>query len=303
MTSPGQLKTKLIHTGLVFVTVLATLTLLSFIHPKPVLAASIPAWSAPSLVDETIPANATAVSCISNTFCMAVDANGNAISYNGTAWSPYGEIDNMNYFDAIDCTSDSFCVAVDNYGHALIFNGSGWSAPADIDGNITLSSVACDSSTFCVAVDSNGNALTYNGSSWSTPVSIDGTNWFSSVSCSSSTFCGAVDYNGDALTYNGTTWSTPTNIANSIYLNSVSCLSDTFCEAVDYSGYAISYSLVAAILPSSPGGSANSSNNNPIKAPDTGYGIVPTTNPWAMLGIYSLVFGSVLAIAWRLKKV
>jgi hypothetical protein len=52
-------------------------------------------------------------------------------------------------------------VAVDQQGNALTWNGSTWSAPLDIDPGFSLTSVSCTSSTFCVAVDDDGNAPTY----------------------------------------------------------------------------------------------------------------------------------------------
>jgi hypothetical protein len=91
-------------------------------------------------------------------------------------------------------------MAVDYDGNALTWNGSSWSAPVLIDPIGYLASVSCPSSSFCVAVDWDGNALTWNGSSWSAPVSIDPNGGgFNSVSCASSSFCVAVDSYGNAV--------------------------------------------------------------------------------------------------------
>ena len=47
-----------------------------------------------------------------------------------------------SYLSSVSCPSASFCVAVDAGGNALTFNGSSWSAPAKIDARrISTSSV------------------------------------------------------------------------------------------------------------------------------------------------------------------
>ncbi|MCL4448765.1 MAG: IPT/TIG domain-containing protein [Actinobacteria bacterium] len=84
----------------------------------------------------------------------------------GTGWLPATNIDSTNPLNSVSCVSASFCVAVDYYGNALIYNGTSWSLPTDIDGIIEPTSVSCVSASFCVAVDWEGNAITYNGTSW-----------------------------------------------------------------------------------------------------------------------------------------
>ncbi len=70
---------------------------------------------------------------------------------------------------SVSCTSTSFCVAVDALGNAMTYDGNAWSSPvkvdpaADLRTGATLDSVACASPTFCVAVDSSGNALIATG--------------------------------------------------------------------------------------------------------------------------------------------
>jgi hypothetical protein len=70
---------------------------------------------------------------------------------------------------SVSCLSPSFCAAVDNGGNAFTFNGSTWAAPVTIDSKaaksvnepvlIFLMSVSCQSAGFCVAGDSTGNAF------------------------------------------------------------------------------------------------------------------------------------------------
>ena len=61
---------------------------------------------------------------------------------------------------AVSCPSSSFCVAVDSNANALTFNGCKWSQSSSIDAKGGgLNAVSCPSSSFCVAVDGNGNAV------------------------------------------------------------------------------------------------------------------------------------------------
>jgi hypothetical protein len=56
---------------------------------------------------------------------------------------------------------------VDEEGNALTFDGSAWSDPVGIDTGVVdgLNSVSCPSMSFCVAGDGDGNALTYSDDS------------------------------------------------------------------------------------------------------------------------------------------
>lgn len=85
--------------------------------------------------------------------------------------------------DAVSCVTHTFCVAVDTFGRTTTFNGKLWSQPTMIDPDVLiadnpdgsragiggLESISCPSVRFCVAVDNNQNELTYNGHAWSAP--------------------------------------------------------------------------------------------------------------------------------------
>jgi hypothetical protein len=107
---------------------------------------------------------------------------------------------------------------MDRKGNALTFNGGAWSAPVNADpnglsmgeGGISWPVVSCPASNFCAAVDgADGNVVTFNGSTWSAPVTIDSQAarsvnepvliFLMSVSCHSATFCVAGDTTGDAF--------------------------------------------------------------------------------------------------------
>src|SRR5580700_11671492 len=140
------------------------------------------AWSAPVKVDSTGTQGLSGASCASSSFCVAIDAAGNAFVYTGT-WStatnidstiPAGNDSEIN-LQSVSCASASFCVVGDSKANVMIYNGSSWSQPQSIDPNTGAGffSVSCATATFCMAVDGAANAISFNGTTWSTPAPID----------------------------------------------------------------------------------------------------------------------------------
>ena len=177
------------------------------------------------------PLRPDSVSCPSSSFCVAVDTSGNAITYNGSSWSPPQNIDGTVELISVSCPSVSFCLAKGRDGTVVTYNGSTWSAPkTTTEESDALGVVSCASVSFCVAVGPSGLAETYNGTSWSAPTVLDSEEGgLNSVSCPSASFCVAVGERS-AWTYNGSSWSAPTHVEH--YLASVSCSSPSFCVAV-----------------------------------------------------------------------
>jgi hypothetical protein len=147
-----------------------------------------------------------AVYCASASFCIALDGEDNALTYNGSSWSAPVRIGAVGV-GVVSCPSASFCVALDRNGDAFTFNGSSWSAPVNI-GAAEGGVLSCPSESFCAEVGLNGDARTYNGSSWSAPVNISRGVTIGSVSCPSMSFCVATGsghnkppYDNIALTY------------------------------------------------------------------------------------------------------
>ena len=234
------------------------------------------AWSGTTSVDgASLDAN---ISCVSSTFCMAVDGNGDAMKFNGSTWSSPVDIDARRLLTAISCYSTTWCMAADATGRIVIYNGS-WGSPglldsgkeimalschfafcmgvdsdgralhlsgatwtiSSIDGTHALFDVSCPSTSFCEAVDDSGRVLHYNGTSWSSPLAVDTTGFPQTISCTSATFCVIVDESGDVVSYNGTSWSSPSNIDGTGFFYSVSCASSSFCQAVDEAGHVLTY--------------------------------------------------------------
>jgi hypothetical protein len=182
-----------------------------------------------------------AVSCSSTSFCAAGDSAGNVLTYNGTSWSSASNVDSTNELLSLSCVSSTFCVAGDNVGNVVSYNGSSWSVSNVAGSSALIYGISCTSSTFCMLVTSNGYAYSYNGTSWSSPAFVDSTD-LDSVSCTSSSFCAAVDSVGDVAYYTGSTpWSGLTTIDSGSALEGISCTSSSFCAAVDTSGNALLY--------------------------------------------------------------
>jgi len=186
------------------------------------------------------------VSCVTPTWCMAVDNTGNAILYNGATWTA-SNIDGTTIMRSVSClnpTSPYFCMAVDTDGNAFLYNGVTWTA-SHIDGSNNIWSVSCVTATWCMAVDDKGNAINYNGA-WQAPLSINYGSTLYEVSCVGTTFCMAGGQEpgggGWVVQYNSGTWGTPTYVEGRVgNLNAVSCASTTFCMAVTWEGDVLTY--------------------------------------------------------------
>jgi hypothetical protein len=218
----------------------------------------------------TLPgANLNAVSCVSDTDCVAVGASNAgtlAERWNGEDWTiqatpnPVGTT--MAGFTGVSCTSASFCVAVgfpfDSAGNPVAtlaerWNGKSWAIlptpnPAPGSG---FGGVSCTSASFCVAVGGapagvRTLAERWNGRSWAiqrTPNPSSG-GGLAAVSCTSTVACTAVGDLGAAMRWNGTKWAiqpTPSTGSAGSLLNTVACTSASSCtaagELTDSSGH------------------------------------------------------------------
>ena len=200
-------------------------------------------WSAPSDIDSPTD-RLTAVSCVGARFCVAVDYEGDAITYNGSGWGKKTNVEGAVHTGgggsllSVSCPTIRFCVAVDSGGNTIAYNGKRVLTAALVDSLTDLDAVSCPTLTFCAAGGGFGRADTYHGTTWSGPAVLsNGALW--SVSCPSATFCATVD-GGNAFEFNGTSWSTPTRLGP-FGLQSVSCASRDFCVAIDNHGNAFTF--------------------------------------------------------------
>jgi hypothetical protein len=184
----------------------ATTTTLPSAVPTTVPTPVIPVigWSRPAT---TLPpaGGFTAVSCISDVFCLATGGGANladvsmstgpgvVASWDGATWAP-----SATYFaapttgpttapevPAIACAGGPRCAVVDGSGHTSLGNGTTWApavplapalvtAPDPMDpgpghAGSRTASVACPTTQFCAYVDNTGHVAVLQGITWTTP--------------------------------------------------------------------------------------------------------------------------------------
>ncbi len=218
--------------------------------PATVEAAPSLSWSTTAAFDAG--GTPSAVSCPSESLCIAVDGAGDALrtldpTVPAPSWSANAIDPGGRPLNAVSCSADGPCVAVDAHGDALVNpqpGSSAWSS-ASIDGAVALTGVSCPTASLCVAVDEAGNALTSAspGSGGWPAESIDPEHHLRAVSCSSQSLCVAVDNAGDVLSSVD-----PTGGAAAWHMQrvdfgellAVSCSAAGPCVAVDASGDALS---------------------------------------------------------------
>jgi hypothetical protein len=215
-------------------------------------------WSQPAEFDAGH--TPSAVSCASQSLCVAVDHEGEIQdtldpTTPKPSWNRYPE-DTGRQLNAVSCTSGGPCVAVDGRGYAFV--GPTVTAPVwssnPIDTGRALTGISCPSSSLCVAVDEAGAVLTSEGSAsgrWAPAQSIDPGNHLTGVSCASASLCVAVDSAGDVLASTEpkggeTAWHRHTVALGE--LSGVSCSGET-CVAVGASGEALASDDPTAAAP------------------------------------------------------
>jgi hypothetical protein len=175
----------------------------------PAAAEAVPAleWSKPKVFDTG--RTPSAVSCASESLCVAVDHKGDALSTSDptaedASWSR-DELDPGESLNAVSCVPGGPCVAVDGHGDAFVSVGadaSAWSPAMSIPDGGVLTGVSCPTASLCVAVDEEGKLATSTSpesGDWTTAASIDAGHALTAVSCSSQSLCVAVDDAGDVL--------------------------------------------------------------------------------------------------------
>jgi hypothetical protein len=227
---------------------IALLALAASLAPAPALAAAPLSWSAATAFDSS--GAPSAVSCASETLCVAVDRKGRAFStIDPTSSRPLwaeADIDPGESLNAVSCAPGGPCVTVDGDGHVFVSTGTlTWSSPpGSIDEGRALTGVSCPTTSLCVAVDTSGDVLssTNPGSGSWTKTSIDPGHQLTAVSCSSATLCVAVDDAGDVLASAEPSGGAGTWLAEKVdsgELLAVSCSTAGVCVAGDAFGNAL----------------------------------------------------------------
>jgi hypothetical protein len=286
--------------------------------PSTAAAAAPPVWSAPTLVDHAPPFGSphelTAISCPSDTLCVAVDGEGFGVtSHDPTAatptWSlPQPVVSTGGWLTSIACPSISLCVAVTGSGTVQISNDPAaesptWSEPTMIDPvpdgtpPNNLSSISCPSAALCVAVNWAGDAVISTDPAAATPhwtrsPAHINPNPLSGVSCPSTALCVAVDMQGGvAITTNPTaatpTWTAYAGVDGALELTGIACPSTTLCVAVDTSGNVVTSTDPAAAAPTWTVTQASTRSLRAVACPSTtlcigvgnGGNLAVSTNP------------------------
>jgi hypothetical protein len=226
-------------------TLLFALVLGAALTPSDAEASPSLHWSSPVPFDTA--GAPSAVSCASESLCVAVDSKGNAFSTSDpTASSPSwseAEVDHGEALTAVSCAPSGACVAVDGHGHAFASAAPGliaWTQSSIPNGGKALTGVSCPSSSLCVAVDEEGDVATSTSPAsgvWKLASSHPG-HHLTAVSCSSPTLCLALDSSGDALTSESPTAAAPWRLQkiDSAELRAISCSLAGACVAVDATG-------------------------------------------------------------------
>jgi hypothetical protein len=214
-------------------------------------------WSAPAAFDTG--GTPSAVSCASESLCVSVDREGNALSTSdptasAPSWSTAG-IDRGRSLTAVSCAPDGPCVAVDDRGYAFVNNTGSWSSPTPIDGGTGLTGVSCPTDSLCVAVDESGNVLASGNpvsGAWGSPLGVDPGHRLESVSCASQSLCVAVDNDGEALASADPTSRAPwrSERVDFAELPGVSCFAAGVCAAFDSDGDLLASTDPTAFTPS-----------------------------------------------------
>jgi hypothetical protein len=199
------------------------------------------------------------ISCPTTAFCMAIDAFGHVVSYDGVSWTaPARVIPESMVTPAfpqsarVACPSAEFCVAtlshqnflpgLPDHSYAVVWDGATWSSPVRMDDE-AITALACPSVSECFAADQAGQVVTFDGAAWSSPVPMTSKGYVVSLSCVDASFCMALGkrpYRGSfSYVYDGSTWTALDGQPGGRLPESVSCASSTFCMAVGQSDFTV----------------------------------------------------------------
>lgn len=207
-------------------------------------------FAAPSSLTWTVPVRFPAgdnvgpksdVSCVSPTFCAALELDGSVLTYDGATWTdpvavtatPAGGADEQ--LTSISCATTQFCAAVGARHAATTADGGLTWTTTTFPLGTYLRRVSCAGANVCVAMTIAGQISTYAGGRWTdleAHDTADANGGWASLSCPSITFCIAGYLGGRWMTYDGTTWTTPTSYLPATTRaapGEISCSSPTFC--------------------------------------------------------------------------
>jgi hypothetical protein len=228
--------------------------------PAPALGAAPLTWRSPQPIPGS--ANPSAISCPSESLCVAVDLAGNVLATADPsaplpAWGTRAGTGQS--LSSVSCASESLCVAVGGHDAFVSTDGAASWSPVPADAGASLTGVSCPTVSLCVAVDEAGQVLATGSPgapSWPA-AKIDG-KALRAVSCAGASACVAVDVAGQAFGSEapaGGVWRARA-IDPGFVLTAVSCSPGGPCVALDGAG--------DALVSADPGSSAATWSSTPI---------------------------------------
>jgi hypothetical protein len=203
-------------------------------------------WSSPSPTKISDNLMSTfAVSCASDSFCVAVEGEQAAV-FDGRTWQKAVNVDTTSGdqdLDSVSCASPSFCMALDLAGYGFVFDGTSWSGQILVDKNAIgyeegggVETISCGSAQLCVAVGDDGFAetSTTGGTTWTKPRDLDSMHQLTDVSYAVGASVCSVSGEGVVYTGEDDAWSATTpDPAVGRALVGVACSSAYSCVALD----------------------------------------------------------------------
>lgn len=176
--------------------------------------------------------------CPADQLCFA-ETSSSIQEYDNGNWKSEGSQDPALVDGPIRCSSRQFCVATDNAGNALIWNGNAWSGPIHVPHQTSFDlNVICVPQSSCF-IGSGPGSTTVQVSPTGTLDAVASTNsllagqTYKSVSCGSRSFCLSLDAlrPQDFLIFDNGHWSTPKGTFDLAYVDSIACAASGVCLA------------------------------------------------------------------------
>jgi hypothetical protein len=184
-----------------------------------------------------------ALSCVTSTFCVAVNG-GSAAVFNGRTWSKPVRYDaDEDQVAGISCTPSRFCGVLEYYaqGQELItYSHSTWHSGVKVPTAQTMTNVACAGSNFCMITgDSSRDVTIHRGNSFTSVLAAAGPE---GPSCISASFC-VVDEFGDYQIWNGADLGAAQPLSDDIRSDdtSISCVAPSSCATVGLTGAVVGH--------------------------------------------------------------
>jgi hypothetical protein len=194
-------------------------------------------WTKPRRVfahGDTSYHSAFALSCSSDTFCLASTVAGQTRRWNGRTWTTTARPP-LDRGDELSCASRTWCAEISSFTGAMaVFDGTRWHRRPSLGATPQTWALSCGAPGNCVAA-SNGVVRVYRHGAWSKAHRLPGatTNSGQDVSCTSATFCMVLADYGQTWRWDGRAWHlVPIND----FPMAISCTSPSFCAELDYDG-------------------------------------------------------------------